>query len=327
MGIFSPVMRDIIEQAEMLYKRRNVCVLIEGETGTGKELLARYIHYGPLTESINTPFIAINCANLNQLLLESELFGYEPGAFTGGLPKGQIGKVDLAQGGTLFLDEINSLSMEAQSRILRLIEERQFYRVGGHRLITADVRIIAASNVDLLKSIEAHQFRADLYYRLSLAKISVPSLRERKDDILPMANMFLEQATGNPMIVPALTDAAQQALLDYAWPGNCRELKNVITYAAMLQPVGMIDVLHLGPLLTPHAPNSVIAPDQLIDYNLLPHLRLPSAAFNLQEYLDHLTTQLILEALKMQKGNRTRAAEYLGISRSALYRRMHELEM
>ncbi|MGE5371607.1 MAG: sigma 54-interacting transcriptional regulator [Solirubrobacterales bacterium] len=326
MSVSSSEMKDLLLQAEMLHRKREVSVLLEGETGTGKELFAKYIHFGSANQAARQPFVAVNCANLNQGLIESELFGYEPGAFTGALARGKQGKVALAKGGTLLLDEVNSLSLESQARLLRFIEDNYYYRVGGTELIEADVRIIGASNRNLLEMSKISNFRADLYYRLGTVRLVIPPLRERRNDILPLANLFYTQAIGNDKARIPLSPKAEMLLLDYRWPGNVRELKNVISYAAMLQSDGLIEEELLVPVLgseagggtacaaeSPGVPSAPNGPNLLAD------------GFNLQEYLDQITIQIISDTLRVFRGNRSRTAEYLGLSRGALYRRMQEL--
>ncbi|MCL6478779.1 MAG: sigma-54 dependent transcriptional regulator [Peptococcaceae bacterium] len=178
-GVFSQAMKKIFQQARKLHTDRSIPVLIEGETGTGKEVIARYIHYGD--GNVTAPFVDLNCAAIAPNLFESELFGYEAGAFTGGTPRGQKGKLDLAQGGTLFLDEITEIPTDLQAKLLRVIQEKEFYRVGGLKKIKTDVRIVCATNVDIEKKVEEGAFRRDLYYRLNVGRISLPPLRERTE--------------------------------------------------------------------------------------------------------------------------------------------------
>jgi len=189
-GIFCEEMKNIFNYASMLHADRNIPVLIEGETGSGKEMVAQFIHYGCDTNNCR-PFVDINCACISANLFESELFGYAPGAFTGGLDKGQPGKLDIADTGTIFLDEIADMPFEMQAKLLRVIQEKEYYRVGGLKKIKTDLRIICATNVRLEERVIEARFRQDLYYRLNVGRIYIPALRERPSEIIPLANMFL----------------------------------------------------------------------------------------------------------------------------------------
>ena len=188
-GVFSRSMEQIFRLALKLHQNRSIPILIEGETGTGKELVARSIHFGE--ENSNLPFVALNCAALTPNIFESELFGYEPGTFSGGLPQGKKGKLDMAQGGTLFLDEISELPLDLQAKLLRVLQEKEFYRVGGLNLIKTDVRIICASNQLLHDMVKRGLFREDLYYRLNMGHIYIPPLRKQPEAIIPLARMFM----------------------------------------------------------------------------------------------------------------------------------------
>src|SRR6266851_2080049 len=207
-------------------------VLLTGESGTGKEVVARFIHRASGRK--NGPFVALNCAALPEQLLESELFGYERGAFTGA-QQSKPGQLELAAGGVLFLDEVSEMSLAAQAKFLRVLQEREFQRLGGTRLIKANVRVIAATNRDLRKAVDRGDFREDLFYRLQVFEIAIPPLRDRKSDVLPLADAFLQdiaRSFGRP--VAGLTADAKHALLEYRWPGNIRELRNALERAAIL---------------------------------------------------------------------------------------------
>ena len=222
----------------------DITVLIEGESGTGKELFARAVHV--LSRRSGDPFVAINCAAIPEGLLETELFGHEKGAFTGAVGR-KIGKFEVADGGTLFLDEIGDLSLPLQAKILRALEQRTFERVGGTGTVHVDVRVVAATNRDLRAAVAARRFREDLYFRLSVFPITVPPLRERTEDILPLARHFVERFC-REMNKPAMsiTDAAQQALEAYRWPGNVRELQNCMERAVILAEDDRLLVHHLN---------------------------------------------------------------------------------
>jgi sigma-54-specific transcriptional regulator len=211
--------------------RTDVTVLIIGETGTGKELVARYLHEQSGSQG---PFVAVNCGALSESLIEAELFGHEAGAYTGAA-QGRAGWFEAAEGGTLFLDEIGDLPLAMQVKLLRVLQERQVVRIGSRKPLPVDLRLIAATNVDLEKAVEAGHFRADLFYRLSVATVELPPLLERRGDILPLARHFIE-VYRSKLELPEISIAAdaEQALLDYEWPGNIRELENVIHYALIV---------------------------------------------------------------------------------------------
>ncbi|WP_235910921.1 sigma-54-dependent transcriptional regulator [Heliobacterium mobile] len=243
-GVFSESMRTIVQSALKFHTDRTIPVLIEGETGTGKEMLARLIHFGSIEES--APFIDINCAALTPSLFESELFGYEGGAFTGGLTKGQKGKLDLAQGGTLFLDEVGELPLELQSKLLRVLQEKEYYRVGGLKKIHTDIRIIGATNVNLDERVVAGKFRKDLYYRLKVGSLLLPPLRQRTEDVVPLARMLLQRAAKQKKKrFQGITEEAARILIQYAWPGNVRELQNTMEWVAFMYDDAELQPEHL----------------------------------------------------------------------------------
>jgi DNA-binding NtrC family response regulator len=273
-------------------------VLVTGESGTGKEVVARYIHAASARKS--RPFIALNCAALPEQLLEAELFGYERGAFTGA-HQAKPGQVELASGGVLFLDEVTEMSLSAQAKFLRVLQEREFQRLGGTRLVKANIRVIAATNRDLRRAVERGDFREDLFYRLGVFDIRIAPLRERPSDILLLSETFLQEigrSFGRP---PAgLTREARQALLQYDWPGNVRELRNVLERATILSEGALIDADHLA---------------------------LQSAARSSR----HDTTDLsalerttIAKVLQDCRGNKTKAARRLGLSRTQLHLRVRK---
>ena len=232
------VLRDATQVAAT-----DTTVLITGESGTGKEVVARFIHAA--SPRRNRPFVALNCAALPEQLLESELFGYERGAFTSA-HQAKPGQIELASGGVLFLDEVTEMSLSAQAKFLRVLQEREFQRLGGTRLVKANIRVIAATNRDLRKAVERGSFREDLFYRLGVFDIQIPPLRDRASDIVPLSDSFLQEI-GRSFGRPAaeLTREARAALLQYEWPGNVRELRNVLERAAILCEGGPIDVSHL----------------------------------------------------------------------------------
>jgi len=295
------------EWKEVLKKAAQVAdtdttVLLQGESGTGKEVVARFIHRASPRK--DGPFVAINCAALPEQLLESELFGYERGAFTGAV-QSKPGQLELAAGGVLFLDEVSEMSPSAQAKFLRVLQEREFQRLGGTKTLKAQVRVIAATNRDLRKEIEREEFREDLYYRLQVFDIRIPPLRDRRDDLLPMVDAFLRDIAGSLARPPAgLTPDAKAALFAHRWPGNVRELRNALERAAILAQGGLITPQHLSLETAPGA-----APAQTTDLNLLER---------------HAIEQVMRET----RGNKAEAARRLGITRVQLYTRLrkHGLE-
>ncbi|HEX7796739.1 MAG TPA: sigma-54 dependent transcriptional regulator [Vicinamibacterales bacterium] len=279
--------------------KSNTTVLIRGETGTGKELIAGAIHHNSLRTSRN--FVKVNCAALQENLLESELFGHEKGAFTGA-DKQRIGRFEQADGGTLFLDEIGDMSPSTQAKILRVLQEHEFERLGGTRTLRVDVRLIAATNRDLPSMVQAGLFREDLYYRLNVVSIEMPPLRERKDDIVPLANSFIQRFSAElKKRIDGLEPDAQKLLMRYNWPGNIRELENAIERAMLLAEGRAIvgDDLRLGETVTTGAGR---------DHGAI--VKIPPTGVPLEDVERHA----LVEALKMSNWVQKDAAELLSIS-------------
>jgi DNA-binding NtrC family response regulator len=302
----SEAMRGIVDEAKKAAASKST-VLLLGESGTGKELFARSMH--DWSERRLKPFVAINCAGLAKELLESELFGHEKGAFTGAhqLKKG---KLELAHGGTVFLDEIGDLALELQTKLLRVLQEREFERVGGTTKISADLRIIAATNRDLEAAVVAGAFRADLYHRLNVIAVTLPPLRERKEDIPALANYFLQRcAAETKKNFATIANDAQERLLAYSWPGNVRELANVIERAVVLGD---------GPQLTlHHLPARVIGAQ-------------PSGGADAVSFHDAINSyrrELIVRALAAAQGNRANAAKALGMHRTHFMKLLKALQI
>jgi DNA-binding NtrC family response regulator len=276
-------------------------VLLTGESGTGKEVVARFVHRASARKG--GPFVALNCAALPEQLLESELFGYERGAFTGA-QQSKPGQIELAAGGVLFLDEVSEMSLSAQAKFLRVLQEREFQRLGGTRLLKANVRIIAATNRDLRKAVERGDFREDLFYRLQVFDIRLAPLRERKSDIVLLSDAFLREiakALGRP---PAgLTHDAREALLRHDWPGNVRELRNALERAAILCEGGLISAQHLS-LYTPPPPEKAATTD-----------------------LNVVERETIEAVMHECRWNKSKAAERLGLSRTQLYGRLRKYDL
>ena len=277
-------------------------VLLTGESGTGKNLIAKIIH--STSKRQNTPFLSINCATLTEDLLSSELFGHEKGAFTGAVTAKQ-GLVEIADSGTLFLDEIAELSPNLQAKLLKAVEEGEFYRVGGTKPLKVNVRFIAATNQDVKNLLSEGKFREDLYYRLNIMEINLPPLRERKEDIKPLSIYFLQKhlPKSNKKIT-GFTGEAMDILMNYSFPGNVRALENIIERAIILEK---------SPLITPES---------------LPHgirvLRIETLEPSKIKTVEELTKEYAEKVLKMLGGNRTKAAEVLGISRTSLWKILKE---
>src|SRR6185503_10378507 len=249
----SPAWKQVLKLATQVAGTETT-VLLLGESGTGKEVVARYVHRA--SPRASGPFVALNCAALPEHLLESELFGYERGAFTGAA-QAKPGQIERAAGGVLFLDEVAEMSLSAQAKFLRVLQEREFQRLGGTRGLTADVRVIAATNRELRTAIERGTFREDLYYRLQVFEIRLPPLRERPEDILPLSEAFLADLSRGFARPPAgVSREAHERLLQHAWPGNVRELRNILERAAILCEGGLITAEHVtlpGPRAVPAA--------------------------------------------------------------------------
>jgi len=286
-------------------------VLLLGESGTGKEVIARYIHRA--SPRATAPFVALNCAALPEHLLESELFGFERGAFTGA-SQAKPGTIERAAGGVLFLDEVAEMSLSAQAKFLRVLQEREFQRLGGTRVLTSDARVVAATNRDLRAAIARGTFREDLYYRLQVFEIRLPPLRERLEDILPLSEAFLASITRGFARPPAgMSHEARQRLLEYSWPGNVRELRNVLERAAILCEGGLITAENLT-LPAPSPPRPSL-PEEVVEVD---GPASPSAETDLM-----MAERLVLEkALKGARYNKTKAARALGLTRTQLYVRL-----
>lgn len=284
----------------------DVTILICGESGTGKEMVAQAIHHNSTRRA--GPFIKLNCAALPDTLLESELFGYDKGAFTGAVTA-KPGRFELAEGGTLFLDEIGDTSPNMQAKLLRVLQEKEFERVGGRRTIKVDVRILAATNRDLKQEVEAKRFREDLYYRLNVVPISLPPLRERREDIPALVDHFLREL--NPLFhkdFVTVSPEAMDCLMRYQWPGNVRELKNVLEKAILLGEGSSILITHL--------PEEIVAPRS----------GRPVLGAN-RASLDDLEREHIVQVLREVKWNQSKAAELLGIHRNTLRNKIERFNL
>ena len=296
---------DMLRLIEQVADTR-ATVLITGESGTGKELVADALV--ALSSRSDKPFVKVHAASLSSSLLEDELFGHEKGAFTGAVSM-KKGRFELADGGTIFLDEIGEIDSATQVKLLRVLQEREFERVGGEKPISVDVRVICATNRNLLEEVKKGNFREDLYYRLNVVHIEVPPLRERKEDIDLLAVSFLETFNSeDKRKIEGFTPAAKKALMSYSWPGNIRELKNAIESAVVLARGKNIDKDDL--------------PQQVRDSGSGARI-----SFDLPITLDEAERRLILETISYAKGNKTKAAELLGIGRKTISRRMQDLKI
>ena len=284
-------------------------VLISGESGTGKELFAHSIHQASARNPY--PFVQVNCAAIPKGLLESELFGYEKGSFTGANPKGKIGKLELADMGTIFLDEIGDMPLEMQPKLLRVLELKEFERVGGVEIVNADFRVLAATNQNLTQMMQSGLFRRDLYYRLKVIALDIPPVRRRPSDILPMAYHFIQQIVkGAPGKGIRINSETEKALMNYSWPGNSRELHH--TFQQILHNLTG-DTIRIGDL-PKHMYSSAGFPPQ-------------KEGSSLSDYLAAAEKYAIQQALVDAGDNKTRAADMLGIHRTLLYRKMKKLNM
>lgn len=295
---------EVKEQAKKV-AGSNSTILIRGESGTGKELFAHAIHYA--SSRRKGPLIKVNCSAIPENLLESELFGYEEGAFTGARKGGKIGKFQLAHGGSLFLDEIGDMTLNMQVKLLRVLQEKKVDPIGGNKTIPVDVRIIAATNRPLEELIEEEKFRLDLYYRLNVVELTIPPLRERKEDIPALIDFLLKKLSrAMGRIVPTVDAHALNCLLAYNWPGNIRELENVLERALNFIEHDCIKLEHL--------PYRITQKEIHLEQNQL----------FLWELLEKTEYAAIKQALKVSQGNKLKAAQILGISRASLYQKLRK---
>ena len=302
-------MKQMLNTVSRVIESMAGTVLISGESGTGKDLVAKTIHYK--SDRCDKPFMEINCAALPETLLESELFGHEKGAFTDAkfLKKGLF---ELADGGTVFLDEIGDMKLSLQAKLLKVIENKYFKRLGGNKDISVDVRIIAATNKDLPGLIEKGEFRDDLYYRLNVISINIPPLRERRDDIYPLVKHFINEFNRNfRKNIKDISLEAKEILLNYNWPGNIRELKNVIERSIILSNEDIIE--------SSYFPVEILTGEKREKINIeLPADGIP---------IDYIEEELVKQALSLSKGNQTIAARLLNLTRDSFRRRMKKYNL
>jgi len=301
----NPTFQHIISMAKKA-ALTNAPVIVTGESGTGKEILSSIIHY--VSERKDKPFIKINCAALPEALLESELFGYEKGAFTGAQEMHK-GKFEIAEGGTLFFDEISDMSLRTQAKLLRVIQEHEYERLGSNIVRTCDVRYVAATNQDLAESIKIGEFREDLYFRFSVICLKIPPLRERLEDIIPLTNAFIEEFNLKyEKNITGYHPDVQTIFLSHSWPGNVRELKNCIERSIIFAEGQEISVSDLPLQYHPSHP-------------------IMDETDPIKDLYDNISREMILSALAKTHGNKTKTAELLKMSRKTLYLRMKKLEI
>jgi two-component system response regulator AtoC len=300
-------MQSVLAMVDKIAKSDASTVFIQGESGTGKELVAKAIHYE--SARADRPFMAINCAAVPETLLESELMGHEKGAFTDAKVQ-KKGLFEMSDGGTLFLDEIGDMDLGMQAKLLRVLEERTFRRVGGTKEIPVDVRIVSATNKDLLKAIEERTFRKDLYYRIQVIPIFLPPLRERKDDILPLVKHFINHFNREfGKNVKGVSKMAEKFLVEYSWPGNIRELKNILERAIILE--------NDETLLLEHLPKEIVAKTGGLSAGPM-NLCLPPEGIDIED----VERELIRQALEVSEGNQSKAAKKLNLGIDAFRYRM-----
>jgi len=307
----------ILEIFEIIEKvaRTDSTILITGETGTGKELIARAIH--KCSPRKDRPFVPINCAAIPEQLLESEFFGYEKGAFTGAM-RSRMGRIEFSNQGTLFLDEISSMSLELQAKLLRVIQEQEFERIGGLKTIKVDFRLISATNQDLKEKIKEGTFREDLFYRLNVIPINVPPLRERKSDIPILVNHFLKELREhNKTSVRGFSDKAMERLMQYHWPGNVRELKNLVERLSVLKQQGIIELDDI-----PSSMGISVIPQMkpLVDINI-------KKGISFHTQVAEFERRLLLEALEQTSWVKEKAAKLLKLKRTTLIEKMKRREI
>jgi DNA-binding NtrC family response regulator len=310
----SPAMQQIFSTLELVAPM-NSTVLIHGETGTGKELIARTIHHN--SPRADQRFVAFNAAAIPEPLAEAELFGHAKGAFTGAV-NARVGRFELAHRGTLFIDEVGLMSMSLQAKLLRALQEREFERVGESRPVKFDARILAATNTDLRKLVREGQFREDLYYRLNVIPITLPPLRERREDVPLLARHFVAKSCrNNNLPLKSLAQDTLRALMNYSWPGNIRQLENAVEHAVALSGAERE--------VPPRAlPEEIVQPAASL---LLPTVAIPDEGINFTSVVSQLERELILRCLQKTGGNKRQAARLLQLSRTTLIDKLHRLNL
>lgn len=314
----SDLMQDVMEMVKKAAKSPDTPVLILGDTGTGKELIANAIHYR--SPNFKKEFVEINCAAFPKDLFESELFGYEKGAFSGANPAGKKGLVEQAENGTLFLDEIGELNPELQTKLLRFLESGEYYKVGSTKKKHAEIRVISATNQDLQQRIEQNLFRRDLYYRLAVVKVILPSLNKRVDDIIPIARYYLfKYAKKFGKVFERISHDAEKALKEYQWSGNVRELKNIIERSVLISQGPELKLKDLG--------LEINSPNEKIETGEVDVVAIPESGIDFPAKIKHIEQQFFKEALKAADGNESKAAKLLNLSRDTFRYRRKKLDL
>jgi transcriptional regulator with GAF, ATPase, and Fis domain len=324
----SEKIKDVLSIVEKILDDDST-VLILGESGTGKELIARAIHYN--SKRADKPLIPVNCGAIPEELLESELFGHEKGSFTGAI-RTRIGKFELANSGTIFLDEIGDMSPALQVKMLRVLQEQEFERVGGMKSLKVDIRVIAATHRNLEKEVESNRFREDLFYRLNVIPISIPPLRERRMDIPILSNHFLSKFNRiKNRNIEGFSDEAIRCLTEYHWPGNVRELENIIERTVILKGKGVVKAADLPEKVQkwdgkPHIHTEderlVISDNEAIEDESKVPVTISGSGINLNQIVEDFENKLILEALRKAEWNKAKAANLLGIKRTTLIEKL-----
>lgn len=302
----TPMIQTILDTVEAI-KNSECNVLIHGETGTGKELIAKLLHFSSIRK--DKPFVSVNCASIPKELIESELFGYEKGAFTGATSR-RIGRFEEAEGGTIFLDEIGELELSMQSKLLRVLQEREIERLGSNKRIRVNFRLISSTNRDLSKEVKENRFREDLFYRINVVEIKLPPLRDRKEDIPLMVSEFVKEFGLRENKVVTIPDEIIDLLINYNWPGNIRQLRNVIERAVVISRGERIDIHDL-----PDEFKGITEPKRSDN-------RQVKTSQGTLRPLRELELEAVKNALRFSNGNKSKAAKMLGISRKALYKRL-----
>ena len=309
-GTSQPI-RKVLEFVEKVADSDST-VLIQGESGTGKELVARTLHFNSLRR--DRPLIPVNCGAIPENLLESELFGHERGAFTGAM-SARMGRFEMAHGGTIFLDEVAEMGLPLQVKLLRVLQERCFERVGGNKTINIDVRVIAATNQDLEQAVKDKRFRKDLFYRLNVIPVTLPPLRERCNDIPLLIDHFINRFNKSKQAsVQGVERDAMSVLMQYGWPGNIREVENLVERLTVLKKTGMISVCDL--------PDQIVQSSSSFDFHNEPAMSLSGTSINLMKEVDRHESRLIMEAMRQAKGVTSKAAQLLQLNRTTLVEKL-----
>jgi transcriptional regulator with PAS, ATPase and Fis domain len=317
-GVFSKLMYNNFQILKKIRKAKDIPILLSGGTGTGKEVMAKYLHYD--VDNDAGPYVAINCANINKDLFEAELFGYNKGAFTGANNTGKEGYIAQANGGTLFLDEITEVALDVQVKLLRILQEREYYRLGGNEKLNVKCRIICATNRDVLKLVHEGLFREDLYYRLNIVNINIPSIKERKEEIIPLVLFFIRRLNEKyDKKIQYIEYKVLRLLSIYKWPGNIREIKNFITQIMIFIDGATIKFEHLE-----IKDNLDRQQTQNMEANYFRYLdnddvigKLISKPINLENFV----IEIVKAVLQMCDGNKSKAAKHLGLKREQMYNR------